>query len=72
MVMMAMLMGTNALTADDTDSWCQYAAQTCNSQCFSAWYGCRSMGNNPDLCQVQYDWCMDDCMGDYWCGFRQV
>jgi len=82
MVMMAMLICTTSLMAEpeegggeDIEGYCQNLTMRCNSNCLNAWYGCRSMNQNPDTCQDQYDWCMDECMGmagDFWCGYRQV
>ena len=80
LLMIAMLLFTASLTAEeetgggeDTAGYCQNVATMCNSQCLSSWYACRSLDNDADLCQRQYDWCREDCIsGDFWCGYRQV
>ena len=80
LVMVATLMMTTSLMAEqetvggeeDMSGYCQNVAVQCGSTCLSSWYACRNMGQNADLCQDQYDWCIDDCMvSDFWCGFRQ-
>jgi hypothetical protein len=80
--MLVLLMGTVSVTAEqetgggeETAGYCQNLTINCSNQCLGSWYGCRSLGTaSPELCQDQYDWCMDSCMGsagDFWCGYRQ-
>ena len=78
-VMVAMLAVTTGVMAEEegggeyTDGYCQNVATQCGSECLGGWYTCRNAGANADLCQDQYDWCIDDCQSgaDWWCGFRQ-
>ena len=80
-VMIAMLTVTTGLMADEEDTggeysegYCLNLATRCGDQCLNEWYSCRTFGVNADICQNQYDWCLDDCMGysGWWCGYRQV
>lgn len=79
MVMMAMLMVTVSLTAEegggeDIEGYCSSLYGHCSNECAPGLNACLGMGNDFLFCHDQYGWCFDECVGggDFWCGFRQV
>ena len=74
MLLFVLLLLASPLAADEAEGGCSWVNQVCEERCVDPYRQCTHspQGFDGELCWEQFEWCMDSCASDFWCGYRSV